>query len=474
MRKIYIILALTLLSIELSAETLSLEQCQQMALENNHAIRSADAKISQADYTVAQMKANFLPNFSAQTMLYGSNMGLDYSIDGGYLPTYTINTTTGEMDPNLLLSNGIPTMGSDGSYLFNQYAYFPGIDIELKMNYLFSASATIEQPIYMGGKVRAAYKMAQSGRELAELNRELTLEEVLLESDRAYWNCVRAEAMIEALEEYKATLDSFYRDVENAVDVGMKSSNDMLKVQVQVNDAELNLMKARNAKRLAIMNLCHVIGLPLTSDIELADFGRPIESIAYEGYSVEDRIEYNMLTKQIEISEQNERVVRADYIPNIAAVGMVGYSNGLELNGETLFNGGNYGGLISLSVPIFHWGEGRNKVRAERIKSDLLRIERDNIAEKMELEIAQAYNSMLETELEYRFVGRALAQAEENMRVTKNGYDVGSETLSSLLEAQAMWSKALTDVVDAEARLRIAQTLYLKSTRKACLADLNR
>lgn len=463
MKKIIIFFATMVSCISLNAQTLTLEECRQMALENNLKISSAFEQLTQAEYTAKAMRANFLPNISARASFLMSNAVLSESIDGGYLPTYITDATTGELTPNIMLSDGTPVLGSDGSYIFNQYAYFPGIDLELEVNSLFSSSLQLEQPIYMGGKVASGYKMSKLGVELAGLNKRLTEDQVILECDQAYWNCLRAGAMVEALEIYKQTVESFLRDIENAVEVGMKTSNDMLKVKVSLNEAELNLMRATNAERLSKMNLCHVVGLDLNQNIELVEPMLVKSQVKYEDYDISQRVEYQMLSKQIDLSEQNERVLRADFLPNIAAVGMMSYSNGMKLNGDKFLNDTSLGAMVSVSIPIFHWGEGRNKIKAERHKSTMLKLERDQAAQQMTLEINQAYNALLEAQLEARFVVESEAQALENVRVTKNAYDAGKETISNFLEAQTLWQKSLTDAVDAQANLRIAHTKYLKA-----------
>ncbi len=462
LKNIIISIAAIASSLSTQAQTLTLEQCREMALENNIKMAKASEQISQAEYTVKAMRANFLPNISARASYIASNAVMSETIDGGYLPTFVTDATTGELTPNIMLSNGTPVLGSDGQYIYNQYAYFPGIELELEVNSLFSSSLQLEQPIYMGGKVASGYKMSKIAVELADLNQQLTSDQVILESEEAYWNCLRAQAMTQALETYKQTVESFYRDVENAAQVGMKTSNEQLKVKVSLNEAELNLMKATNALRLSKMNLCYIIGLDLTQDISLIEPSY-MSDFKYEGYDVSQRIEYQMLSKQIALSEQNERVLRADFLPNIGAVGMVSYSNGMRFNGSKLMNDTSLGAMVSVSIPIFHWGEGRNKIKAEKHKNAILRLERDQAEQQMELEINQAYHSLIEAQLEVRFVAESQTQAQENMRMTKDAYDAGRETISTLLEAQALWQKSLTDTVEAQASLRIAQTKYLKT-----------
>ena len=92
------------------------------------------------------------------------------------------------------------------------------------------------------------------------------------------------------------------------------------------------------------------------------------------------------------------------------------------------------------------------------------RLEQENMNEQMLLELTQAANNLDEAQLESTIAERSLQQAEENMRVSRSQYDVGLETLSDHLEAQAMWQQAYETHVDARFRLYLNYVAYLKAT----------
>ena len=86
---------------------------------------------------------------------------------------------------------------------------------------------------------------------MAHLNEALTTSEVLLNTDKAYVQLVKAKEMKKVAEKYHALLTELSRNVKSAHQHGMKPQNDVLKVQVKLNDSELSLRKADNALRLA-------------------------------------------------------------------------------------------------------------------------------------------------------------------------------------------------------------------------------
>lgn len=323
----------------------------------------------------------------------------------------------------------------------------------------------VEQPLYMGGKIRAAYKMSLLGKEMAQLSETLTASEVIVKTDQAYAQVIKAKEMKKVADKYNAVLVELKKNVESAYKHGLKPQNDVLKVQVKLNESELNIRKAGNALRLATMNLCHYIGKPLTSDIRTADnFPEVAQDIRLQISDISARPEYAILNQQVAIAKQQVKLNRSELLPQIGVKGSYDYIHGLEINDQDLFNKGSFSVLLNVSVPLFHFGERTNKVRAAKAKLEQTRLEQENMNEQMLLELTQAANNLDEAQLESTIAERSLQQAEENMRVSRSQYDVGLETLSDHLEAQAMWQQAYETHVDARFRLYLNYVAYLKAT----------
>ena len=75
----------------------------------------------------------------------------------------------------------------------------------------------MEQPLYMGGKIRAAYKMSLLGKEMAHLNEALTTSEVILNTDKAYVQLVKAKEMKKVAEKYHALLTELSKNVKSLI-----------------------------------------------------------------------------------------------------------------------------------------------------------------------------------------------------------------------------------------------------------------
>ena len=446
MKKKFTLILLLFCAITLHAqELLTLDQCRQLALDNNKRMVAASRQTQAAHYTVKSYKGNFFPNFIASgTGLYSTADGT-FNIPGGNLPTFLPD------------ANGQPTPNGG-------FAYFPGIDLNYKVRTVWMGGIQVEQPIFMGGKILAAYRMATLGKQMAQLNENLTATEVILETDQAYALMVKAQEMNKVAESYHAVLQELMKNVQSAYKHGLKSKNDVLKVQVKLNESELSIRKAENALRLANMNLCHLIGKPLTETLQISDDFPVIEqALETQINDITARPEYSLLNKQVDMAKQQVKLSRSELLPQVGIRGSYDYIHGLKVNEQTLFDKGNFSVMLNVTIPLFHFGERINKVRASKAQLEQVRMEQADLNEKMLLELTQAANNLDEAKLQTALADRSLEQADENRRISKGEYEAGLEPLSDHLEAQALWQQAYETKVDAHFQLYLSYVKYLKA-----------
>ena len=446
MKKKFTLILLLFCAITLHAqELLTLDQCRQLALDNNKRMVAASRQTQAAHYTVKSYKGNFFPNFIASgTGLYSTADGT-FNIPGGNLPTFLPD------------ANGQPTPNGG-------FAYFPGIDLNYKVRTVWMGGIQVEQPIFMGGKILAAYRMATLGKQMAQLNENLTATEVILETDQAYALMVKAQEMNKVAESYHAVLQELMKNVQSAYKHGLKSKNDVLKVQVKLNESELSIRKAENALRLANMNLCHLIGKPLTETLQISDDFPVIEqALETQINDITARPEYSLLNKQVDMAKQQVKLSRSELLPQVGIRGSYDYIHGLKVNEQTLFDKGNFSVMLNVTIPLFHFGERINKVRASKAQLEQVRMEQADLNEKMYLELTQAANNLDEAKLQTALADRSLEQADENRRISKGEYEAGLEPLSDHLEAQALWQQAYETKVDAHFQLYLSYVKYLKA-----------
>lgn len=458
MKKIITTISACIAVLSVSAQTLTIDKCREMALQNNKDKQSAQLTTLQAEYTMQSTKALFLPDFSfAGFGLYDTGKGtMGYGLTG--LKEKLTSAVTSGVTAGVIPQQMGMWMGQLGGQLPDQ------LGLDYKIGFVYGASLVVKQPLYMGGKIRAGYEMSKMGVQMARQNERKTEAEVIQSVNEAYANCVKAKELKTVAESYKALLQELEKNVQSAIKHGLKLKNDEAKVQVKLNEVELQIRRAENGQRLAMMNLCHIIGQPLTSTLTVSsEYPAVDDAQTLLKGDVTQRPEYALLDYQAKMAEQKVKMTKAEMLPQVALLAKYGYAHGVEIADNMLLDGLNFAAGVTVSVPIYHFGERSNKVKAAKVKQQQAELERDNKAELMQLEMARAANNLDEARLEVQLSERSLDQAEQSMKLSKQQYDAGVETLSDYLESQALWQQAYQTKVDAHFQLYLSSVAYLKA-----------
>jgi outer membrane protein TolC len=466
MKKILLISLYIICLSAYSQQKLSIEDCRKLALENNKSLKVAHKQLDAAKYDQKSAIANYTPNIYAEANSMLLNKSLDTKIDEAYLPNFKPNMATGAMEPDVVIKDGKPLVGADGNPVFNNYAFFPEKDLELKLNGATMASVILEQPIYMGGKIISGINMSNIAVDITKENIRLNESELLVMVDRAYYQFLSVKEKLKLAKEYHGMLLSLKKRVEDSYNVQMVNRNDLLKAQVALNTAKLKLQEAEHGIVLAKMNLCRIVNLEYNPNIMIQDSISDIDfSQQYFEHSLELRPEYKMLQKKVELYEEKVDLARGDFLPQLGIRASVGYYAGVEFNSKSL-SGTTYNATVNLKIPIFHWFERFNKVDKAKIQKQIEEYRLEDKSELMKLEIAKSEFSLKDALTKYRLTKETLEQASENMRISENNYQLGKETISDMLKTKAEWQDIYSQLIDAKINAKLKRTDYLKSLGK--------
>lgn len=461
--------------------TLTLEEARDKALQNNKSLEIARQQVEKQKFDRRAVRANFYPNFNLMAMDAYNTGSIDMrpDIDGilGGAPEALRTALIQSMQGLGYISPEMQSIIDQfGSHIISQFSKigdlikFPDDFFKMKIGNVFNAGITMTQPIYMGGKINTGYKMSKLGEQMAKTNVRLSESEVIYNTDQAYILCIRAKELGGVARSYRDLLHELQKNVQAAVKHGMKTHNDEMKVQVKLNEVELNILRADNAYRLAQMNLAQVCGIPLTTQIEVAADGiYTIEDLSADEVSedglanLSNRPEHELLADKTEMARLKIKMARSEFLPKLVFAASGNYTNGIKFMNKTLINefSGTFG--IGLKVPIYHFGEGRNKIRSAKSSYTIAKLEEEDLNDKMQLEVMQARNMLVESISEINVTKRSVEQSDRNVKMSRQMYEVGTEPLSELLEAQAMWQQASASEVEARCHYLLNYTKFLKT-----------
>ncbi|MGQ1891829.1 TolC family protein [Thermophagus sp. OGC60D27] len=416
MRKtIYFILTIMLGMSAFSQTTISLEESRREALDNNKTIRSSLLEVLKTRAGVKEARTAYLP-----------------AIDGSASAIYI---------PNL---EELRMFGISRD------------DLEL-----YQAQFAAQQAIYAGGKVRLANKMAKTSASMAKNASEMQTAEIILQTDKAYWNLVAMQEQQKVLMRFMQALDSLEQQLELSYELGLVQKSELLKVRVQKNETEVTALEVNNAVRLLQMNLARIIGRPLETPLSAINTVALPDDEVFSEWAGDPSVrpEIRILEDQVSLSELQKKMTRADYLPQLGAQVRYGYLDAPDIaSGTWHLNAG-----AQLSMPIIHWREMKHRMQKAEIDEQMAKLELENNRELINMEIQQAWLKLQEGIEKIGLAQKSVEEAVESLSEAEISYNAGLNTITDLLNAQAARQRAEASLVEAKSNYQVSKSTWLKA-----------
>lgn len=464
-------------------QTLSLDSCRALALRNNKSLGVARLRQNMATYTTKAARTKYLPKIdvlggyeytSREISLLnntqknalgnigttiGGQMGSDISSVLGNLVQQGIFTQDQATQIGSVLNKAGTSLGS----ALNQAGQKIVDAFRTDTRNVFVGSVTLRQPIYMGGSIIAANKIAKIGEQMASNSTDATTQTILYDIDQTYWMVVSLRHKQKLANQFLELVRKFSDDVHKMIDQGVATKADGLRVDVKVNRAEMTVTQAENGLSLARMLLCQQCGIPLDTNITLTDedasciTNQYTEQPADMGIALENRPELKLLQNLVDVSRQSTKIIRAAYLPQVGLTGGYLFSNPNVYNGyQNKFSGvWNIG--VAVRIPLWNWFEGEYKVKSSKIATSIANLELTDAQEKMQLQIQQNAFKIKEAKRRLAMSQKNVENANENLRCANLGFKEGVLQTTEVMEAQTAWLSAQTQKIDAEIDLNMSQ-----------------
>lgn len=406
---------------------ISLSECREMALTHSEELQQADNTIQQAKLDRKIAATAYLPK-----------------IDGA----------------------------ATGAYML------PDIDMmgmELSMRGTYMAGLSLTQPIYAGGKISTGNRLARIGEEVASEQYRMKRMDVIADADNAYWTYIAVGRKVRMLESYKAQMDTLHRQTETALSAGLATENDLLRIEAKRSEISYQLQKVKNGADLCRMSLCSIVGADFNTQIEAVDTTFIISRPGQLDPDIASRPELHLLEKQVAAEKEQIRMARADMLPTVGLGLSYMYYGNIKLNsmidvGGTKvpfsqeFRDGIGMAVLSVKIPIFHWGEIHKKVRKAKYELKNAELDLQKNTKLLNIEVQQAIRNVQDGYELINTAEKGLQQADENLRVMRNRYVASMAPLTDLLDAQSQWQQAESNLIEAQTQYKIYETEYLRAT----------
>ena len=433
-------------------QTLSLQECRDLAVKNNKELRIAEEKIRMADYEKKAALTKYFPQISANGAYMWNQKDLNL------------------LDMGLLSSSLASSLGGLAQLPVVQQTVGAINDLQhLDIQNVWVGNVALVQPVFMGGKIVTYNQITAYAKELAMSMNDQKLQDLLYKTDETYWQVVSLVNKKKLADAYVELLRKTDEDMAALIAEGVATQADGLSVKVKLNEAEMAQTKVNNGLALSRMLLAQLCGLPLTDTLTLADEQLDNFPVEERTTSVDvnqafmNRNELKSLDLASKIYKKKERIVLADLLPTVA------FSANYFVTNPNLFNGfkNDFAGMFNLGVivrvPITGWWEGSYKRNAARAETRIRQLEWEDAREKIELQVNQSVYKVNEASKKLAASNRNMENAEENLRSANLGFEEGVIPALNLMAAQTAWFSARSTLIDAQIDMKLTQVYLNKA-----------
>ena len=449
--------ALTCIAAPAQELRLTLEECREMALQNNSSAVGAALDLEAARYQKQEAFAEYFPRVSAMGFGFWA---FDPLLEIGVKDIFGNNDFSNNLQG--LIDSYAPMYGLPTSYTTLSRGYLAGI--------------SVMQPIFAGGRIVNGNRLAALGVEAAGLQQEVQRRSTSDEIEGYWWQVVSLQEKRELLAGSKEFVDTLFRDVTAAYEAGLVTEDELLQVKLARNELLSNEVQLDNGLKLAKMNLLNSIGQGYTVISANASEERPyIDSIVLadeeglpgppEAYYVDEESiaasmeETRLLELQVEAAELQKKMALGEALPQLAVGATYGY---YDFTGKGDFNGLAF---ATVQIPISDWGKTSAKMKRLQTQVDKAASQRDYLQSQIILGVRQSWVELNSAWSQYQLALDSEAAAEASFGRVERNYEAGMVTAAELLQSQTSLRQASDKRADALNSYRQALRKWLDLAR---------
>lgn len=402
---------------------LTLEECRQLALKNNILLKNSQLESESAEKNKNKAFTHYFPKVSAGAMMFNA---VNPIID---LPL------------------------------------FPGISVQAldegQIGYV-----SIVQPVFAGGRIVTGNKLADLGKQVSKLKKNMVRNDVLLKAEEQYWQIVSLYEKKKTILRYEALLGKLLNQVSDAYQSGLILKTDVLQVRQKKSEIRLNKSKLENGIQLATMAFCQYIGIDYDPSVSFSDqvtIDMTPEMLRVNARdALKNRVEYKLLRLSVKAETLMSKLELGKYLPE-AAVGAGAYYAEIDdfpsMDDTILF--------AFTRMPISALWEGAYSYKERKIQEKIAVNNANDKTELLLLQMEKAWRDVQDAYKQMSLSEISRSQAEENLTVSQDSFDNGLVDVADLLQAQAVFQQAEDQLTEARINCRIKQRQYLQVTGRS-------
>ncbi|MDO9047762.1 MAG: TolC family protein [Methylobacter sp.] len=295
------------------------------------------------------------------------------------------------------------------------------------------AQAIASVPIFTSGRISHNIDAAEATLQAVQSNEITSVLNIKMQVAEAYIAVLRMDSALQVAQSHVDALELHMKDVNNLFDQGIVARNDVLAANVELANAQQLVVQANNQLDIARARYNQLLDRNLADEVKLAhQFPEAPQGTLNDlsGNALKQRPELVTLAQQIESLGQQAQSVKAGLLPQVAVNGGYQYQE----NRYQAFEG-MWMANVGMDWKIFDGSSGHRSDALTR-QAISLKEQRDNLSSVIGLQVRQAWLDIQETQKRIAMTKQAIAQADENLKVTTDRYRQGLSINTEVLKAE--------------------------------------
>ena len=432
-------------------EPITLEQATEMALNSDPRIDEQRANVARAQALIERVQGEGGVRMSANLFA-----GLAPKASDGIFTNGT----------NTCPANESCTLRDDGA------------DLDEGITVTTGLTASIIQPLYTFGKLSNYGEAARLNRDVKASEVALARGETWLTVRRAYWGYLAARDTRRMLEGVKRKVEGTRDDLREDVDEGRATMSQLYAIESGAARLERYLAEAQSVESIAIDGLKTIIGVPIATEIEVAD--PRIEPVALPERELADLADRALAQRPEMAMAENGQAAMRNYVaarkseryPNLYAGVIAGaaYTPGRERLNNPYINQPLNRAYATPVVGIkwdFNPGVVRANVSDSEAQLQAVVAKAELARQGIPFQVAEAYHQAHGLDRQIRALDNAKDSTRKWMVSSFLDFQAGlidggklADAVKANTETQADYFRAINDFNMSVARLAVATGDY--------------
>ncbi len=357
------------------------------------------------------------------------------------------------------LGSGLPSLDFSGTYTRNYklpVIFFGGNEIRVGEENVFAAGASVEQPLFTGGKVARAVRGARRALSAQEAGGQGVRDEVALAVRRIFYGALLAEQGVVIQRENVASAEKHLATIRERYNQGMDSDLVLRRQEVEVANARANLISAKNLYETALLNLKEALSLDMDRPLALDGVFDPLKDElpdydALAKAALDNRPEAKSTREMAAAYKEAVGVAAAEHWPQLSAFGnyqWTAQSDKLHVDRGQDAESLNAG--LALRFSAFRGGQTSQQVKQARLDYEQAELLKERTERRVKREVREKWLALKEAFDRASVEQSAVGQAKRVLEATEVRYNGGEASQLELNDARFAFNRARLSYVQAQ------------------------